>query len=74
VRTTVKFYGPIKEGRLGERTALFPDGTTILEIMSSLDVPLGKGIVVLLNGKYAGDSAVPKDGDVLAFFSPIGGG
>lgn len=47
---------------------------TIREILDYYNVDIKKISIILVNGKPAGVDTIVKDGDVVAFFSPVAGG
>ncbi len=47
---------------------------TIKEILDYYNVDVGKIAIILVNGKAADVNTIVKDGDTVAFFSPVAGG
>jgi sulfur-carrier protein len=51
-----------------------PEGTSIEDILTRLNISLEEPKIVFLNGTHANPDRVLKDGDRLAIFPPIAGG
>ncbi len=60
----------------GGKTLYVPmeEGSTILELMETLEVPREEVKLRFLNGKAAKEDALLSDGDRLGLFPPVGGG
>lgn len=67
-------YIPDKTGSHGNRILEIGEGTTILEILKRLEVPLDKVKVIFLNGLHATGEEVLKEGDRVGVFPPVAGG
>jgi molybdopterin synthase sulfur carrier subunit len=51
-----------------------PDGTTIRELFSRLNIPPEAPKVIFLNGVHTKEDEVLKEGDRLGAFPPVAGG
>jgi molybdopterin synthase sulfur carrier subunit len=51
-----------------------PDGTTIRELLSQLNIPPEAPKVIFLNGVHTKGDEVLKDGDRVGAFPPVAGG
>jgi sulfur-carrier protein len=71
---TVKLFANLRQGRFEEKTVMYPDGMTIDDILSEIDVPKEKAALIFVNSINAQSDYVLKDKDVLAVFPPVGGG
>ena len=56
-----------------ERYAVLP-GTTLGEVLLSLDISEDEAKLVFINNKRAELSAILNDGDRIGVFPPVGGG
>lgn len=50
------------------------EGTTIMDVLKSMEVPEDDVKLIFLNGIHATGDRVLKDGDTLGVFPPLGGG
>ncbi|MBW2182067.1 MAG: MoaD/ThiS family protein [Deltaproteobacteria bacterium] len=50
------------------------EGTTIIDVFKSMEVPEDAVKLIFLNGIHATGDRVLKDGDQLGVFPPLGGG
>jgi molybdopterin synthase sulfur carrier subunit len=67
-------YIPDKTGSHGKRILDIAEGTTIVEILKGLEVPLEKVKVIFLNGLHATGEEILKEGDRVGVFPPVAGG
>ncbi len=79
MRVTVKLYGTLRGLYPGYRhtegiTADVPDGTTIAQLLSLLDLPLDRHVSVIMDGRARKADANVSDGACLNVFQPMGGG
>lgn len=58
----------------GGRMLEIAEGTTIVEILRRLGVPLDKVKVLFLNGVHARGDEILKEGDRVGVFPPVAGG
>jgi molybdopterin converting factor small subunit len=58
----------------GDRILDVSDGTTILDLLRRLDVPMEKVKIIFLNGIHAGGPELLKNGDRIGVFPPVAGG
>jgi len=58
----------------GSTTVEVPDGSTVRQLVSSLEIPDEIPAITLVNGHDASPEQVLEDGDVLAMFPPLAGG
>jgi molybdopterin synthase sulfur carrier subunit len=67
-------YMPDKTGSPGDLVLEVGEGTTIIDILTRMEVPLDKVKILFLNGIHAtGDEAL-KEGDRVGVFPPVAGG
>lgn len=79
MKVTVKLYGTLQRRHPGYRhtegiTADVPDGTTIADLFSLLDLPLDRHVSVIMNGRAQKAEAKVPDGACLNVFQPMHGG
>lgn len=70
----VRLYATFREGR-EKIYEMDPDGLrTASDILNALNILKEDVAILLINGKHSKPEDAVKDGDVLAFFPPVGGG
>lgn len=80
VRMFMEFRSYLPPDATGGRVAIsLEEGATLETLLNLLDIPLDKPKITVINGVSLGLSdAVPSpvlhEGDIVAFFSPVGGG
>jgi molybdopterin converting factor small subunit len=68
--------GPyLPEGAQGDGAVMvFPDGTTVGQVVDALHIPPHVPFMTVVNGHEAEPEQVVTEGDVLAMFPPLAGG
>ncbi|MGD8837522.1 MAG: MoaD/ThiS family protein [Desulfobacteraceae bacterium] len=79
MKVTVKLYGTLQKLHPGYRHAEgieadVPDGTTIAELFSLLNLPLDRHVSVIMDGRARKAEAIVFDGACLNVFQPMHGG
>lgn len=79
MKVTVKLYGTLQRRHPGYRhaegiTADVPDGTTIADLFSLLDLALDRHVSVIMDGRARKAEAKVSDGACLNVFEPMHGG
>jgi hypothetical protein len=79
MKVTVKLYGTLQKLHPGYRHAEgiavdAPDGTTITELFSLLNLPLDQHLSVIMDGRAQKAEAKVSDGACLNIFQPMHGG
>ncbi len=79
MRVTIKLYGTLQGLHPGYRhsegiTADVPDGTTIAELFSLLNLPLDRHLSVIMDGRAQKAEANVSDGACLNVFQAMHGG
>jgi len=70
---TLAAYLPAAGG--GDSVTLdLPDGTTVGQVIESLEIPADLDCLRVVNGRDAPPEQVLSDGDVLSVFPPLAGG
>jgi sulfur-carrier protein len=67
-------YAPDKTGSHGHLILDAAEGTTIMELLKRLELPLEKIKMIFLNGLHATGDEVLKEGDRVGVFPPVAGG
>ena len=74
MRLTVKLFAYFRENRFKQREMDFPEGTTISDIIRSLEITVDEVGVTMINSRHCTMEQVPQENDQLAIFPAIGGG
>lgn len=74
MRLTVKLFAYFRDKRFKKKEMDFPAGTTVEDIIRSLEVPLHEVGVTMINSRHCELGQVVAEGDQLAIFPAIGGG
>jgi sulfur carrier protein ThiS len=79
MKVTVKLYGTLQRLHPGYRhsegiTADVPDGTTVAELFSLLNLPLDQHVSVIMDGRARKAEAKVSDGACLNIFQAMHGG
>ena len=61
-------YAPDKTGNHGHLMLDVAEGTTIMELLNRLELPIDKIKMIFLNGLHATGDEVLRDGDRVVFF------
>ena len=67
-------YMPDKTGSQDSRVLEVGEGTTIIDILLRMEVPLDKVKILFLNGIHATGDEILKEGDRVGVFPPVAGG
>lgn len=73
MQITVKLFGCYRIGRFKEAERDYPDGTSVNDVLQTLDIAEARGIV-LVNGKPAVRNRLLSEGDILTLFPLVSGG
>jgi len=65
---------PRAEGEPGERLREVGEGTTIVALLTRLQVPLDRVKLIFLNGVHARGDEILREGDRVAVFPAVAGG
>ena len=63
-----------KTGSQDSRVLEVGEGTTIIDILLRMEVPLDKVKILFLNGIHATGDEILKEGDRVGVFPPVAGG
>jgi molybdopterin converting factor small subunit len=63
-----------KTGSQASRVLDVGEGSTIIDILTRMEVPLDKVKILFLNGIHATGDEVLKEGDRVGVFPPVAGG
>ena len=67
-------YAPDKTGSHSHRILDIAEGTAIIGLLESLEVPMEKVKMIFLNGLHATGDEVLREGDRVGIFPPVAGG
>ena len=74
MKIKVKLFATFREGRFAVEQLEFPEGATILDVVSSLKIEPKEVAIAMINGRSSELEDVLKEGDTLVLFPPVGGG
>ncbi|MHA1730158.1 MAG: MoaD/ThiS family protein [Promethearchaeota archaeon] len=76
ISVTVKLYAGLREYGPKKSVINLPKNEPIRSILDRYNIPEEKRrIIILVNGKpHIKQNFIPKNGDIIALFPPIGGG
>jgi len=75
LRVSVKVAGPLAQYYpAGKGEVDLPEGSRAGDVVAALNLPRFPPVVVVLNGRYAGEDAVLHEGDCVTLLWPVGGG
>jgi sulfur-carrier protein len=74
MKVTVKLFAKLRKGRFDLETREYSPGTKISQVIDELNIPKDKVSIIFVNNRHAEPDRQLDDGDVVAFFPPIGGG
>ena len=74
IKITVKLFASLRKGRFEKKTREYSSGTRIKQVIDELNIPREQAAIVFVNNRHAKLEHRLSDGDVVAFFPPIGGG
>jgi len=74
MKVDIRLIGAFRIGRFKEKTADYPQGIRIDEIVAELQIPSTALGTVLINGVHAGTSDSLQEGDTLSLLPILGGG
>ncbi len=70
----VKLFAYFRDNRFKEKLSEYPDGTTVEDVIRSLDIDLEEVGVLMINSRHCTLQQQPQNGDQLAIFPVVGGG
>ncbi|WP_028578997.1 MoaD/ThiS family protein [Desulfogranum japonicum] len=70
----VKLFAYFRDNRFKERLSEYPEGTTVEDVIRSLDIDLEEVGVLMINSRHCTLQQEPQEGDQLAIFPVVGGG
>jgi len=74
IKITVKLFAALRKGRFEKETRKYSSDTTVKQIIDELNIPRDQAAIIFVNNRHAKLDHRLSDGDVVAFFPPIGGG
>ncbi len=70
----VKLFASLRQFGPDEQVTVFPEGTTIDDVVQTLKIPPTIRLLKIVNGEHRPADHILRDGDDLALFPPIAGG
>lgn len=70
----VKLFTTLRKDRFDDQVKVYPRGSTIETILRDLGIEGKEVTIVFVNGIHQDFSKEVSNGDIVAFFPPIGGG
>ena len=74
MKVTIKLFATLRKGRFDMETREYSSGTNINQVIHELNIAKDKVSIIFVNNRHAEPDRQLDDGDVVAFFPPIGGG
>ena len=74
MRVTVKLFASFRTGRFAIEDRIYPEGTTVGNVVEELGIPTEELGIVMVNSRHVQLSYVLGEGDMLALFPLLGGG
>ena len=74
MKVTVKLFATLRKGRFDMETREYSSGTRISQVIDELNIPKNQVSIIFVNNRHSEPDRQLHDGDVVAFFPPIGGG
>ncbi len=74
MKTTIKLFASLREGRFDSRPCNLAEGATVQDALDSLGISPAEAAILFLNGRHTKPEQVLTEGDSLAVFPPVGGG
>ena len=79
MRIRVQFFGPLAEQAGTSQLAVTVGGTTVQDVIAAVAVAapaikIDRSVRFAVNADYADVSAAVREGDVISFIPPVGGG
>jgi sulfur-carrier protein len=74
VTVTVKLFASFRAGRFDVKTADYPAGATVADVVDGLALPRAEVGIILVNSRHAELDRPLAEGDALALFPLLGGG
>lgn len=74
MKITVKLFATLQKGRFDRETKEYSSDITVSEVADELNIPEDQAAIIFVNNRHATFDHQLSDGDLLAFFPPIGGG
>lgn len=74
MRITVKLFAVFRDGRFRKRVMDVEPGSTVKQIIKSLDIDPEEVGVTMINSRHCSLEDIPGANDVLAVFPMVGGG
>lgn len=70
----VKLFANLRKDRFEQNKMSIQSNDTIGNVLKTLNIQEHEVTIIFLNGRHSTFEAQLKDGDILSFFPPVGGG
>lgn len=70
----VKLFASLREKRFEQKKISMQSNDTVGKVLEALNIEQNEISIIFLNGRHSTFEAQLKDGDILSFFPPVGGG
>lgn len=74
MKIEVRLFATFREKRQKVIAMEIPEGTSVAEIVDSLEIPHSEVSILMINGIHSKLDYILQDGDVISLFPPVGGG
>ncbi|OHD81582.1 MAG: molybdopterin synthase sulfur carrier subunit [Spirochaetes bacterium RIFOXYC1_FULL_54_7] len=74
MKTTIKLFASLREGRFDSHPCELAEGATVQDALDSANISAAEAAILFLNGRHTQPEHLLTDGDSLAIFPPVGGG
>ncbi|HQJ66414.1 MAG TPA: MoaD/ThiS family protein [bacterium] len=74
IKVTVKLFASLQAGRFKIQDLVFEAGTTVAELIASLDIPEKEVSLIMINGRHKELDHRLAEAETCALFPPVGGG
>lgn len=71
---TIKLFATFRQGRFKVEEREVPDGTTVADVLKSLDIEEAEVGTLFVRGRHVDPDRVLAPGDAVAIFPLVGGG
>lgn len=74
VNVVVKLFANLREDNEKEQTVELKEGSTVLDIVDKLKIPMDNIAIIMINGRRQTANIEVFHNDVVSLFPPVGGG
>lgn len=74
MNVTVKLFAFFRDNRFKVKDCVFEEGTTVQQVIESLEIPINEVGVTMINGRHCQLETPLSENNILGIFPMIGGG